>query len=113
MIPASGRYAMRSKKFAVSGYMSDCSGFIIIISALPGTNMSSTQRFSWFGFLPSRFSQWNSTRPLSLTACMAFSRYARSNCGFFFASCAMVSGTRFFIVRQMSRMSSAIFWSYL
>ena len=31
-------------------------------------------RFSWFGFLPSRFSQWNSTRPLSLMACIAFSR---------------------------------------
>ena len=112
VMPASGRYAMRSKKSAVSGNISDCSGLIIMISALPGTNISSTQRFSWFGFLPSRFSQWYSTRPLSLSACSAFSRYALSNCGFFFASCSIVSGTRFFIVRAISRISSAIFSSY-
>ena len=47
---------MRSKKSVTCGVTGEISGRMTMISALPGTNMSSTQRFSWLGFLPSSFS---------------------------------------------------------
>ena len=69
---------IRSKKAATSG----CSSIWLLRmfrnSALPGTNRGSTQRFSWLGFLPSRFSQLYSRRPSQDISSSSFSRGSRS-----------------------------------
>ena len=67
-----GRKVMRSKKAATSGCSSIWARRMLKNSALPGTNMGSTYRFSWLGFLPSRFSQWYSMRPMRLISSSTF-----------------------------------------
>ena len=96
---------MRSKKFATRGSLSGRSGCIIMISALPGTNMSSTQRFSCCGFLPSRFSQWYSMRP-TVAATVNISSSSCSLLPVFFTSWAVVTGLRLSMHSSTSSTSS-------
>ena len=70
---SSGRNVMRSKNAATSGCSSICDWRMLTNSALPGTNCGSVQRFSWFGFFPSRFSQLYSTRPMYAISVSSFS----------------------------------------
>ena len=103
--PARGRKAMRSKKFAMTGCSSHMLGWMTMSSALPGTNMSSTQRFSWLGFLPSRFSQWYSTRPVSHRTSSAFSSLAVSILLRFWMT-SKVTGLRFLSTSATSSASA-------
>ena len=69
---------MRSKNLPSSGCSSSCFAFMLVNSALPGTNRGRTYRFSWLGFLPSRFSQLYSMRPTMHISNSSFSRYSGS-----------------------------------
>ena len=106
VMPARGRKVIRSKKSATCGVTGEISGRMTMISALPGTNMSSTQRFSWLGFLPSRFSKCHSTRLAWHSASSTVSRCSSSQPQSFL-SWAKVLGLRLPIFSARSRQWSA------
>ena len=102
---SSGRNVMRSKNAATSGCSSICDWRMLTNSALPGTNCGSVQRFSWFGFFPSRFSQLYSTRPMYAISVSSFSS-SSSLLPVIAAICAVVFGLRTFILSATSAISS-------
>ena len=100
-----GSMVMRSKNAATSGCASIWLRRIFKNSALPGTNRGRMYRFSWFGFLPSRFSQLYSMRPSQAISSSSFCRGSRSIFASFI-SCSRVLGLRTPIFSATSAISS-------
>ena len=107
VIFSSGKKVIRSKNAATSGFWSIWLFRIFRNSALPGTNSGRIQRFSWFGFLPSRFSQLYSTMPSHAISVSSFSSGSRSIL-VSFISCSVVLGLRTPIFSATSTISSVI-----